>query len=102
MYWTLALAESFSLSEAVPLRPAVRRLSVLVGTMPFICSLPNDRRKLARSPEPVALTFFEKESPFWNKSRTLFGLETHGTAWPLENHCGMFRPASSFGPQLSS
>jgi hypothetical protein len=46
--------------------------------MPFICSLPNERRKLARSPEPVALTLFETERPFWKKSRTLFGFETQG------------------------
>src|SRR5215217_3410196 len=101
MYWTLAVAWSFSLSEAVPFRPAVRRLIRLVGTMPLIWSLPNERRKFARSPEPVALMLFDTDSPLSKKSRTLLGDATHGTATPWLYHCGMRRP-SSLGPQLSS
>ena len=34
--------------------------------------------------------------------RTLFGVDTQGAGAPLLNHCGIMRPASSFGPQLSS
>src|SRR5829696_2293651 len=101
MYWTLAVAWSFSLNEAVPLRPAVRRLRRLVGMMPLIWSLPNERRKFARSPAPVALMLFETDRPFSKKSRTLLGDATHGTGTPLLYHWGMRRP-SSLGPQLSS
>src|SRR5512138_4006048 len=100
MYWTLAFAWSFSLSEAVPFSPAVMRSRRLVGTMPFNCSLPNERRKFARSPDPVALMLFETDMPVWKKSRTLFGDDTQGAGLPLLNHCGIKSPASSFGPQL--